>query len=77
MECIKFGDATIQNSQEQKILRVLLDANLSFEKQISKNNDLCRKASNNLFALSRMSAKLDTDKLKLTVLLYGGYMAER
>ena len=50
------------NSHEEKLSGVLIDANLSFEKHVS---NICRKAGNKLFALSRMSAYLGTDKLRL------------
>ena len=59
---IKIGNCTVKNSHEEKLLGVLIDANLSFEKHVS---NICRKASNKLFALSRMSAYLGTDKLRL------------
>ena len=49
------GDVTIQNSQEQKIMWVLIGTNLSFEKNI---NNLCRKTCNKLFTLLRMSENL-------------------
>ena len=56
---IKIGNCTVKNSQEEKLLGVLIDANLSFEKHVS---NICRKAGYKLFALSRMSAYLGTDK---------------
>ena len=59
---INIGNCTVKNSHEEKLLGVLIDANLSFEKHVS---NICRKAGNKLFALSRMSAYLGTDKLRL------------
>ena len=52
----------VNNSKEEKLLGILIDANLSFEKHIS---NICQKAGIKLFALSRMSAYLGTDKLRL------------
>ena len=57
-------DVMIQSSQEQKIFGVLIDTNLSLKKDI---NNLCRRAGSKLFSLSRMSAYLETDKLKLSI----------
>ncbi len=59
---INIGSCAVTNSKEEKLLGVLIDANLSFEKHIS---NICQKAGNKLFALSRMSAYLGTDKLRL------------
>ena len=59
---IKIGNCTVKNSQEEKLLGVLIDAILSFEKHVS---NICRKADNKLFALSRLSACLGTDKSRL------------
>ena len=50
------------NSQEEKLLGVLINANLNIEKHVS---NICKKAGNKLFALSRMSTYLGTDKLRL------------
>ena len=46
----------------EKLLGVLIDSNLNFEKHVS---NICKKAANKLFALSRMSTYLGTDKLRL------------
>ena len=59
---INIGSCAVNNSKEEKLLGILIDANLSFEKHIS---NICQKAGNKLFALSRMSAYLGTDKLRL------------
>ena len=59
---INIGICTVDNSQEEKLLGVLIDANLNFEKHVS---NICKKAGNKLFALSRMSTYLGTDKLRL------------
>ena len=59
---INIGNCTVNNSQEEKLLGVLIDSNLNFEKHVS---NICKKAGNKLFALSRMSTYLGTDKLRL------------
>ena len=59
---INIGSCAVNNSKEEKLLGILIDTNLSFEKHIS---NICQKAGNKLFALSRMSTYLSTDKLKL------------
>ena len=59
---INIGNCTVDNSQEEKLLGVLIDSNLNFEKHVS---NICKKAANKLFALSRMSTYLGTDKLRL------------
>ena len=59
---INIGSCAVNNSKEEKLLGISIDANLSFEKHIS---NICQKAGNKLFALSRMSAYLGTDKLRL------------
>ena len=59
---INIGSCAVNNSKEEKLLGILIDANLSFEKHIS---NICQKAGNKLFALSRMSEYLGTDKLRL------------
>ena len=61
---INIGSCSVNNSKEEKLLGILIDANLSFEKHISH---ICQKAGNKLFALSRMSAYLGTDKLRLSM----------
>ena len=59
---INIGCSAVNNSKEEKLLGILIDANLSFEKHIS---NICQKAGNKLLALSRMSAYLGTDKLRV------------
>ena len=61
-EELSIGNArcAVSNSKEEKLLGVLIDKSLGFEKHIS---NICQKAGNKLFALSRMSAYLGTDKL--------------
>ena len=59
---INIGSCAVNNSKEEKLLGVFIDTNLNFEKHIS---NICQKAGNKLVALSRMSAYLGTDKLRL------------
>ena len=50
---INIGSCAVNNSKEEKLLGILIDANLS---------NICQKAGNKLFALSRMSACLKCDQ---------------
>ena len=59
---IDIGNCTVDNSEEEKLLGVLIDSNFDFEKHVS---NICKKTGNKLFALSRMSTYLGTDKLRL------------
>ena len=59
---MKIGNGTVKNSQEEKLLGVLMDANFSCKNHVS---NICRKAGNKQYALSRISAYLGTDKLRL------------
>ena len=59
---IDISSCTVNNSKEEKLLGILIDVKLGFEKRISK---IGRKAYNKLFALSRMYAYLGTDKLRV------------
>ena len=58
---IKIGSTTITESREEKLLGVTLDKQLSFKTHVQS---LCKKASQKLHALSRISYLLDTEKLK-------------
>ena len=46
--CAKIGSCDIQSSEQQKLLGVLIDNKLTFDKHI---NNLCAKASQKLNAL--------------------------
>ena len=59
---VNVGDSIITNSEEEKLLGVVIDKRLSFETHISK---LCKKADNKLSALARISGYMDTTKLKI------------
>ena len=58
---INIGDNSIENRVEEKLLGVTIDNKLTFETHITK---LCKKAGNKLFALSRMSPYMDSNKLE-------------
>ena len=59
---VNVGDSVIENTEEEKLLGVVIDKKLNFETHISK---LCKKAGNKLSALARVSGYMDTNKLKI------------
>ena len=52
-------DFSIKNSTEEKLLKVKSDSNLSFEGHV---NSLCKKASQKLHALTKISHYMDLNK---------------
>ena len=56
---VKIEDFSIKNSTEEKLLGVKFDSNLSFEGHITS---LCKKASQKLHALARISHYMDLNK---------------
>ena len=58
------GNHLIENSKQQKLLGVLLDNNLKFEKHV---NNLCTKASQKLSALCRVSCFMSTGQKRIIV----------
>ena len=52
----------MHNSEEEKLLGVVIDKRLSFETHISK---LCKKAGSKLTALARISGYMNANKLKI------------
>ena len=48
-----FHNILMENSKKQKILRVTIDTKLNFKSHI---NELCKKASQKIAALSRLSS---------------------
>ena len=58
---IKIGNKTIIESIEERLLGVILDKKLSFKTHV---RSLCKKAGQKLYALSRISYLLDSEKLK-------------
>ena len=59
---IKIGEAIVEESSEEKLLGVILDKKLNFKSHIS---NLCKKASQKLYALARVSTFMDPGKLRL------------
>ena len=55
----KIEDFSIKNSTEEKLLGVKFDPNLSFENHV---NSLCKKVSQKLYALARISHYMDLNK---------------
>ena len=55
----KIEDFSIKNSTEEKLLGVKYDSNLSFENHVTS---LCKKASQKLHALARISHYMDLNK---------------
>ena len=58
---IKIGDTDIKSSSSKKLLGVLIDNKLTFSEHVSR---LCKKASNKLHALARISKYMTKDKLR-------------
>ena len=58
---IKIDDTDINSSSSKKLLEVLIDNELTFNENVSK---LCKKASNKLHALARISKYMTKDKLR-------------
>jgi hypothetical protein len=58
---VRIGNADIVNSSEEKLLGIHIDSKLSFDHHVSK---LCKKASNKLYALARISPYMDQSKLR-------------
>ena len=58
---IKVDDTDIKRSSSKKLLGVLIDNKLNFNEYVSK---LCKKASNKLHALARISKYMTKDKFR-------------
>ena len=58
---IKIDDTDIKSSSSKKLLGVIIDNKLTFNEHVSK---LCKKASNKLHALARISKYMTKDKLR-------------
>ena len=61
---INLGEEIITNTSEEKLLGILIDNNLKFDKH---PNNLCTKANQKLHALSRISEYMSTSKLRLVM----------
>ena len=59
---VNVGNSVTENTEEEKLLGVVIDKQLNFEKHITKS---CHKAGNKLFALARISKYMDSDKLRM------------
>ena len=57
----KIGNASLQNSTQEKLLGITIDNKLTFEHHVA---GLCQKASNKLYALSRIAPFMDQGKLR-------------
>ena len=55
----KIEDFSIKNSTDEKLLGVKFDSNLSFESHVTS---LCKKASEKLHSLARISRYMDLNK---------------
>ena len=64
---ITVGEAIVKESSEEKLLVVTIDKNLNFKSHVS---NLCKRASQKLHALSRVSAFMNPDKLLLLILQF-------
>ena len=60
---INLGGIKIDNSSKEKLLGILVDNQLKFDRHIK--NHLCKKASNKLHVLIRISHFMSNDKLRL------------
>ena len=60
--CTKIGPYNIKSSELQKLLGILIDIKLTFDKHI---NNLCKRASQKLNALCRLSSLMSTNKKRL------------
>ena len=59
---ITVGEAIVKESSEEKLLGVTIDKNLNFKSHVS---NLCKRASQKLHALARVSAFMNPDTLRL------------
>ena len=57
---IKTGSSTIHESNQEKLLRIIINNKCKYE---DHTNNVCKKVSNKLYALSRISYLLYQDKL--------------
>ena len=64
---VSVGEAIIKESSEEKLLGVIIDKNLNFKSHVS---NLCKRASQKLHALARVSPFMDPDKLRLLMISF-------
>ena len=65
--CTKIGPYNIESSDQQKLLGVLIDNKVTFDKHI---NNLCEKASQKLNELCRVSSFMSTNKKRLVMKVF-------
>ena len=58
---VKIGEANVKESKEEKLLGIIFDQTLSFKQHFKT---LCKRASQKLHALARISCCMDTEMLK-------------
>ena len=58
---VNVGDSVIENTEEEKLPGVVIDTRLTSE----THSMLCKKAGNKLFALARISGKVDSNKQRI------------
>ena len=61
---VNVGSSVIKNTEKEKLLEVMINKKLTFETHINKS---CKKAGNKLFALSRMSPYMNSNKLQILI----------
>ena len=61
---VTVGDSVIENTEEEKLLGVVIDKRLNFETHISK---LCKKAGNKLFTLAHIYGYMESNKLRILI----------
>ena len=61
---VKIGEANVKESKEEKLLGIIFDQTLSFIQHVKT---LCKKASQKLHALARISCYMDTENLKQVI----------
>ena len=57
---IKIGDANVKECKDEKLLGIIFDQAMSFKQHVTTR---CKKASQKLHALARISCYMDTEKL--------------
>ena len=58
---VKTGEANLKESKEEKLIETILDQTLSLKQHLKT---LCKKASQKLHPLARISCYMDTEKLE-------------
>ena len=61
---IKIGNESAQNRNQEKLIGATIDNNLTYNPHVA---ELCQKARNELYALSRVAICLDDGKLRHSI----------